>query len=895
MYWDEKRSELILKPRIFQFVPPKSDRPPALTDRRGAACDRFGNWYWIGKDNEEILIHSAGTMHTSHYWSVGDGLECSRIEKTGDFNPAEPAQPLNKFQLSGLTVTDEHYLVVGVLDPAGLLIFDLFSGGPPRHMLWPEGAFKPFDMSPMPGGGLWILDREQRCLWALDRNFNVIDHDREKRTPPGEREEEFQPADGSIKRKKKKQPFEGSISLDIGSPADNVDPISVETLPDGSVLILDRNEQNIFSNICRYSIRETRKDCVSFQVMLEKIDDPKIKDFTLIAHDFAFVPEHKDSKGEIVPDCIYVVEKNGNQAFAFEISQKAGKLLITPCTMFFPVRQFGGKGLITSGTTPHYDFNDQWIPLIEQKRPQYDEKAQCYTPYFDGGAPDCVWHRLMLDAVIPPETKVRISSRAANTKEDLGSTAWHEEPDLYKRGDGPELPYYKNTNCRETWELLFQKAKGRYLQLKLGLTGNGRATPRIHALRTYYPRFSYLERYLPSVYREDSESASFLDRFLSNMEGFLTTIEDKIAVAQMLFDVQSAPAETLEWLAGWLGVALDPAWDNDEKQRLFIRHAMDFFQYRGTINGLRIALHLALDECANEGIFTEQTPAKARSPIRIIEEFRKRRTPAVVLGDPTGYSGPRFVNEALQWNPKQGRDDLHRRYAEFFQSDKSAPVRFPISAPECPEVCRKWQEFAMKTIGFIPAAGAIHKKHWNDYLRLRYISITGLSTAYKTKYKSFDVVSLPGELPPDGHPLVDWYQFESKVLPMHAYAHRFTVMLPMPKGEMPYSEEHKKRLSLADRIVNLEKPAHTTFDIKFYWNMFRIGEVRLGYDTALDLNSRISGLMTQMILGRRHIGESYIGLTPAQEAGRRTLGCDPLANTSAFRNMESDHEHIRRQ
>jgi hypothetical protein len=81
---------------------------------------------------------------------------------------------LAALKLSGLALTENHYLVVGTIDPAGLLIFDLYTGGEPRQVLWPTAVpFVPSTWS-RGGGGVWILDRTNRSYWALDRHFNVI-------------------------------------------------------------------------------------------------------------------------------------------------------------------------------------------------------------------------------------------------------------------------------------------------------------------------------------------------------------------------------------------------------------------------------------------------------------------------------------------------------------------------------------------------------------------------------------------------------------------------------------------------------------------------------------------------------------------------------------------------
>ena len=131
-----------------------------------------------------------------------------------------------------------------------------------------------------------------------------------------------------------------------------------------------------------------------------------------------------------VADRLYVVAKNGNQSFAFNISQEGRQLTLEPLAEYLPMRLFGGKGLVRAGTQAYYDFGDGWIPLIEQRRPRYAPEATLLTPRLDGGEPDCVWHRLLLDACIPPEAKVQVWSRATNEARDLPFTQWHAEPRL---------------------------------------------------------------------------------------------------------------------------------------------------------------------------------------------------------------------------------------------------------------------------------------------------------------------------------------------------------------------------------------------------------------------------------------------------------------------------------
>src|SRR5262249_33766579 len=181
-YFDRTTNELTLTPRVELIPPTPGEKRYTPPDRRGAAVDRFGNWYWIAESRTEILVYSEGSRDTTHFWASDDDPPCRPPHPGGAFaaiGPAPTRPP--RLVLSGLAVTALHSLVVGTLSPAGLLVFDLHGGGPPRHLLWPAGrGFTPFDMAADPRGGLWILDRvaEQSLpvsarLWELDERFRV--------------------------------------------------------------------------------------------------------------------------------------------------------------------------------------------------------------------------------------------------------------------------------------------------------------------------------------------------------------------------------------------------------------------------------------------------------------------------------------------------------------------------------------------------------------------------------------------------------------------------------------------------------------------------------------------------------------------------------------------------
>ena len=912
--WDEQRGSVTLAPRLIR-LPERGGQTLDLEQRRGAAGDRYGNFYWIDTDRQSLRFRPPGAADSKVWWSVEDlNRKLEPVVAGGGFQPVAADETGELPTLRGLAVTDQHYLVVGTVAPAGLLVFDLHAGTPPVWRRWPvEVPLNPFAIEPAAGGGLWVLDRpadsEPPRLWRLDGYFRLLDTGSEVELG-GEREEDFRPVAGSS-RIRPGRSFPAAVTLDLSSPLTGLEAVALAVLPDATLLVLESDPTLSYSRLHRFDGPNPLGEPISLAGILDQLLDSD--DTDLSGHDMAFQPAADgSSRGDL-----YIVGKGGDQTMVFSLRIGAETLELNPTPRYLPMRQFSGKAVVatTSGEV-YYDFADRWLPLVDQPRMRYASSGTLSGLVFDGKEPDCVWHRLIFDGQVPPGDRVEVETRAAERPELLRQLPWQSEPAPIQRASGSELPFHRPFSANEcggqgvgTWELLFQQATGRYLEVRLKLIGGGRSTPRLRSLRVYYPRFSYLAEYLPAVYRQDETSAAFLDRYLANPEGLLSDLEGRIAEAQALFDLRSSDPEALEWLAGWMGAMLDPDWDED-RRRLFLAHAEQLYRWRGTRAGLLRTLRLAIDTCPEESLFAgleagSDRPAELdeAGSVRIVEGFLGRQLPGVMLGDLTELEGPVLVTPGPSWDPSQGAAALHQRYRDYLRrlysggegSDSAAlerlnaawgrqssgwsVVRFsPVPPAAGGTELEDWRRFTREGVGFSYAeVTAADEPIYRDFLARRYGSPRALSRSHGLEgsraLRSFAELSLPSEdfFPENAAALSDWIRFVSLALPIQRNAHRFTVLVPAEPGES--LEVRQRRLERVREITEREKPAHTEFEVKLFWDLFRVGGARLGIDTQLGQGSRY----TALALGSTYLGETFLAEShPWNVADRRVLGRDPL-------------------
>lgn len=897
---------LRLRKLLPVFPPRRDEEPPTIELRRGASRDRYGHWYWIGDDRREIRVSRGGRRPSTRFWSAEDAARICRPPAGGSFAPLAPPS-LTPLQLAGLAVTADHYLIAGRVEPNGVLVFDLRGGGGPLILDWPSAVpFTPFDISAAADGGAWILDRVHRRLWRLDRFFRVVGPGAAGAPPLAGA---FAPLSNDAAACLPQAPIATELSVWLAAVDD---PIAVEALPDGSVLVLDRPSGSPHSIVHRY-----RLDGTHFAVALEPSLDTsavaggdtggETPPLPLVAHDFAFVVP-AGAQPRPVTGVLYIAGDLGNQTFAFTFTSQEDAFALSLVRDYFPMRRFTGKALVAAAQRVYYDFGERWVALAAHPNPRFVAEGLVTLPTanpadaFDGKEIRCAWHRLLIDGCIPDEATVGVETRSADRTELLAGQPWELQPRLYRRGNGSEIPFYRpalgDDRHAGTFEVLLQQVTGRYLQVRLTIAGTRRTTPRLQALRVYYPRFSYLKEYLPAVYRDDPVSASFMDRYLANVEGTYTTIEGHIEQVETLFDTRSVPAEYLDWLADWFGISLDFTW-RERTRRMFLAHAPRMFRERGTSAGLVRAIRLALEPCAPESIF-DDVPCAGRGAsgfgVRVVERFRLRRAPGVVFGDPTELLGPGSTTNLSAWTPARGADPLHVQFRAFlrqryanaigdlndawgttYASFDDPALRLSAVRPPGGKRGADWQRFVEAEIGFTyTAVSDSDEPLYREFLARRYGQPAAVNEAYRldatASLNTFEDVNtrlwnarLRVALPDGGTALRDWIQFVSVVVPMARAAHRFTVLVPV--GLDDSLEQQRERRELARRIAEIEKPAHAAFDVRLYWGLFRVGEARVGLDTLIGQGSRSVAL----VLDRGLVGEGHLGFAEPWNAADRFI------------------------
>ncbi|MFM5949659.1 MAG: phage tail protein [Novosphingobium sp.] len=236
----------------------------------------------------------------------------------------------------------------------------------------------------------------------------------------------------------------------------------------------------------------------------------------------------------------------------------------------------------------------------------FARRGQLLTLAIDSGIPRCRWHRVRLDAEIPAGTGIEI---AVSSHEDPTPPA--QASALIATGDwagfagGRPNPEDWTKPAADPRDFMIDQPPGRFLFVRIRMTGDGFATPRLRRMRIDMPRQTSFDR-LPAVYADNPVAIDFGERFLALFDAAVEDMDRVIERYPGLLDTAGVPAELLPWIGSFLGLTMDSAWSSDQR-RAVIAALPGLFRRSGTPAGVKAALALIL---GSEPVIVE--PALAR-------------------------------------------------------------------------------------------------------------------------------------------------------------------------------------------------------------------------------------------------------------------------------------------
>jgi phage tail-like protein len=225
--------------------------------------------------------------------------------------------------------------------------------------------------------------------------------------------------------------------------------------------------------------------------------------------------------------------------------------------------------------------------------PLKEKRGQLLTKAIDSVIPRCVWHRVRIDADVPSGATIAVSVATSETKyppqqgQPEQESGWTDFPaGVPHQSDWQEVP-------PGALDFLIDQPAGRYLFLRMRMTGDGLVTPVARRIRVDFPRVTSLD-FLPSVYRETPDAEDFTARFLSLFDASIGDVDRTVERYPALLDPQGVPDTVLPWLGTFFDVTFDPAWDAVRRRRI-LAAIPQLYRWRGTTDGLRQAVQVVFD------------------------------------------------------------------------------------------------------------------------------------------------------------------------------------------------------------------------------------------------------------------------------------------------------------
>lgn len=224
------------------------------------------------------------------------------------------------------------------------------------------------------------------------------------------------------------------------------------------------------------------------------------------------------------------------------------------------------------------------------------EEGYYYSRLLDSREKQMQWHRLLIEGETISESSIRVwiytsespmiyaEDKEWNIENVLGDTTILQkekqrlfQPYLVRVIDNPK-------------DCLLHDVKGRYLWFCIRFVAQSGRSPSITKMKWIFPKNTWLQ-YLPDIYQDNQESASFVERYLGMFQSLYQDMTAAIWNIPQYLDADVVTGPFLEWLTSWISVEDSYLW-NEEQLRYLLQHGTELYQKRGTVQYLEEMVRL---------------------------------------------------------------------------------------------------------------------------------------------------------------------------------------------------------------------------------------------------------------------------------------------------------------
>lgn len=231
--------------------------------------------------------------------------------------------------------------------------------------------------------------------------------------------------------------------------------------------------------------------------------------------------------------------------------------------------------------------------------PQNGERGVFFSPLLDCLEQEMVWHRGLIESKSLGDASILFSFYASDSSyvTDLKGKVWQlseylSNAEVPVREKEQVLRPFLVRKVQNPEDLLLHDVKGRYLWFEIQLFGQGEHSPAVQRIQLSFPKRSWIQ-YLPEIYQ--NSDTDFLDRYLGIFQSLYDDLDRSIRNISSYLEIETTEKAFLDWLAVWLGIEGGYLWE-EEKLRYLLRHAMELYSIKGTVESLKQIVELATGE-----------------------------------------------------------------------------------------------------------------------------------------------------------------------------------------------------------------------------------------------------------------------------------------------------------